>query len=591
MSAINWVMYVVTSRVPDYAPDKGGRAEMIRNAKSVGVTKAYFDVWRSGRIVDRDLLIALRDDFGGADIVPCAGIMPSRGASELGGNSRWGNDLCYTDPATWDELRAAMELGAELFDEFIIDDAFCTQCLCERCRNAKADRSWRDFRRDLLLDFTKNVIVGACKAKNPGIKMILKFPQWYDRLAIFGYDTARQPAEFEATWIGTETRDPDTPSTGYVHQYEGCFNSRWHNNAEPDLEGAWFDPYGCDPIVYVEQAWQSVLGGMRTLMLFEYGSLFPEKNGYLIAALKGMMPRLEQLAAELDGQQPTGIVTVRPHDSQPAADGYIFDGLGMVGIPLVPVAEWPTAPPPTLLLTDHVADDADLASKVSQTVDAGGTVFLTASLLAQHDTDARLKELAGYGPDGWSQPIRWESRHFFVGDEPAAAGRPVGFRFDLWPTTAEVLASFSCAAHRRSTRVPVVTRQQHPSGGAVVVLNVFGVSELDYRLDENLNVPIVLQMQHYPEPVVNVIQGLVASATGQAFLAPPKVAYYPFSGGDAALQNFTDKPVVVSAAGEPIPAEAEELLGFARIADDGDGDGGRRVRIPARSIALIRSAR
>ncbi len=580
MPSINWVMYMATSSAADYGADAAGRAEVVRNMKSLGVTKVYMDVWRGGRHIDRDLLVSMRDTLTDAGIGVAAGIMPSRGAAEFGSNSRWGADLCYSDPGAWDDVRKAMETGAELFDEFIIDDAFCTQCTCTKCRSAKGDRSWNEFRRDLLLDFTKEVIVGAPRKRNPGVKMILKFPQWYDRLAIFGYDTARQPAEFEATWIGTETRDPETAAMGFVHQYEGCFNSRWHDAAEPNLEGAWFDPYDCDPILYVEQAYQSVLGGMRTLMLFEYGSLFPDQNGFLIATLKGHQESLEKLAARLDGQEPTGVVTVRPHNPEPAADGYIFDGLGMLGIPLVPVAEWPADPPEALLLTDHVADDPELAAKVRDVVDAGGNVFLTAGLVAARDADEELKKLAGFEADGWAQPIKWSSDRFQVGDKEVQAAQPVAFRFDLRPTSAEVLATVSGVAHKRSERIPVVTRLAHSSGGAVVVLNVFGVAVSDYTMEENLNVPIVMQMQYYPEAVANVIQEQVANATGRAFLAPAKVGYYPFSNGDVVLENFTDSAVTAHVAGEGLAPEASEILGMAGLKD---GD----VRLPSRSAALI----
>jgi len=116
------------------------------------------------------------------------------------------------------------------------------------------------------------------------------------------------------------------------------------------------------------------------------------------------------------------------------------------------------------------------------------------------------------------------------------------------------------------------------------VLNVFGASPADYRMDENLNVPIVLQMQNYPEPVVNVIQEQVALATGQAFLAPARVGYYPYISGDVVLENFTNEKVLAVPVGEQIPLDARELLGVAAIEEK---DGQRGVLLPPRSVALI----
>jgi len=256
----------------------------------------------------------------------------------------------------------------------------------------------------------------------------------------------------------------------------------------------------------------------------------------------------------------------------------------MLGMPLVPRADFPELLPPAVLLTDHVAGSPELTPFVSEVVNSGGTVFLTASLLAEHDDDEELKTLAGFGGDGWAQRNHWFSSHFMVGDRAVEASAPVEFRFDLRPGTANVLASVSGVAHHRAERIPVVTRQAHVSGGAVVALNVFGASPADYRMDENLNVPIVLQMQNYPEPVVNVIQEQVALATGQAFLAPARVGYYPYVSGDFVLENFTDGKVFAVPVGEQLPLDAQELLGVATIEEK---DGQRGVLLPPRSVALI----
>jgi len=597
MPSITWSVYVTSSAVMRYGSAPEERARLVKEIRDIGAKKVFIEVWRGALQSDPDVLRAVRDAFVKAGLQVATGIMPVRGRdialegtpqwdndAALGGNSRWGADICYSRPWSREALRKAMRIGAELFDEFIIDDALCTQCTCPRCRAAKGNRTWSEFRRDLLLEVSKDTLVGPSKEKNPKIKMILKYPQWYDRLAMFGYDTSRQPAEFDATWIGTETRDPNTPDYGYTPQYEACFNARWHKAAEPNLEGAWFDYIECDPTIYVEQAYQSVLGGARNLTLFCYSEALFRENGYLLAALKTAMPRLEKLASRLDGQEPTGVVTVRPHNAQPKDDGYIFDGLGMLGIPLVPVAAWPAKAPRALLLTDHVADDPQVTKRIAEVVRAGGTVFMTASLLAQRDDEEELKKLVGYQDDGWAQPNNWASTRYAVGEKRITGEAPVALRFDLRPNTAKVLAAVGGVAHHRTEWIPLVTRQEHASGGAVVVLNVFGACKRDYRMDENLNVPIVLQMQNYPTEVVNVIQEQIAKATGQAFLTPARVGYYPFSGGDFVLENFTDETVFARAIGKELPADAKELLGIADIVEQ---DGVRGIELPPRALALI----
>ncbi|MDP6124139.1 MAG: hypothetical protein QGH20_00100 [Candidatus Latescibacteria bacterium] len=597
MPSVNYSVFMTAQNVDRYGKTAEDIAQVVSDLKDIGAGMVFLEVWRGAMQAKRECLIALRDACEAADIETGTGIMPVRGRDiildgstqwdsdqALGGNSRWGADLCYSRPWTRQTLKDTMQFGAGLFDTFIIDDALCTQCTCPRCRENKGDRSWSQFRCDLLVDVSHEELVAACREVNPNIKMILKFPQWYDRLHEYGYDTERQPALFDATWIGTETRDPDTPEFGHVPQYEGAFNVRWHGEAEPNLEGSWFDSYDCDSAIYVEQAYQSVLGGSRQLTLFCYDKRLFRGNGPYLSALKTSQPRLETLGARLDSQTPVGITTVRPHNPVPGADGYVFDGLGMIGFPLVPTAEWPQEHPSALLVTSHLADDPNLTTYVSEVVSKGGTVFVTAALLELKDTDEEFKTLAGYGEDGWAQSTPWTATTWTVGDQQIGSDTPASMRFDLRPSTAEVLAHGGATAHWRTEWIPVVTWKEHESGGAVVVLNVCGADSGDFPMHETLNVPIVLSMQLYPTRVINVMQQQIAQALGCGFLTPAKVAVYPFSGGDVVIQNFTDTTVTVTPIGEPFAADAKEHLGFADLVA---GEGSPSLSLPPRTAALV----
>jgi len=122
--------------------------------------------------------------------------------------------------------------------------------------------------------------------------------------------------------------------------------------------------------------------------------------------------------------------------------------------------------------------------------------------------------------------------------------------------------------------------------GAVVVLNVNGVSRSDYRMDENLNVPAVLELQNLPEPILNVIQREVARAVGRGFAAPSRVAHYPFDNGVLVVENFRDEHVELEIVGEQLPANAEDEFGTAQITER---DGRRFIRLQERSVAMFRA--
>jgi hypothetical protein len=597
MSHINLSVYITAQKVIQHGTDPSERQRMIDEIKAIGASKVFIETWRAGGIVEEDLLREVKEAFEAEGFETATGIMPVRGKDALvegtsdwdshetlGGNSRWGADICYSRPWSREEIRRALQRGAAVFDEYIIDDALCTQCTCTHCREARGDKSWIEYRQDLLVDVCRDDIVGAAREINPDIHMILKYPQWYDRLHTFGYDTARQPELYDATWIGTETRDPDTPEYGYTPQYEAFFNVRWHLNSTPNLEGAWFDYIECDPLVYVEQAFQSVLGGVKDLTLFCYTDTLFRSNGYLLAALKEAMPRLERISERIHNVEPAGIVAIRTHNAQAEDDGYVFDSLGMIGMPLVPMAEWPEETPKSALFTDHSAGDPELTKRVRQVVEAGGTVFLTASVLALNDDNEELKELAGYQKDGWSQGNSWMGTHYRIGDETIDVADGIQFRFDLRPDTATVLAEVGGIAHARTELTPVVTRQDHPSGGAVVVLNVYGACERDYRMDENLNVPQILPAMGLPTEVVNIIQREVAKAIGGAILGPAKVAYYPFENGDVVIENFNDDAVLLVPEGTPLPKNGTDEFG---VTDFVEMRGQSMIRIQGRSVALI----
>ncbi len=587
MSHITFMVYVTSSSVMKKGATREGRRELAENIKAVGASKAFLEVWRSARQTDPGILEATRDVCVDAGLEVATGLMPSHGGN-LGGNSRWGADHCYSKPQTREALRTAVEAGARLFDEFIIDDALTTQCTCHRCREAKGDRSWPEFWRDSLHEVSRVDIVEAARAVNPDIHLILKFPQWYDRLAEFGYDTDRQTMLFDATWIGTETRDPDTARYGWTPQYEGCFNALWHAAAEPNLSGGWFDFGECTPTLYVEQAYQTAFGKQNAMMLFCYNEHFENPDDEFMSRLRGARPELETIADAIDGAAPAGVVTVRPHNPDPHEDGYLFDALGWMGMPLVPLAEFPENPPVAMLLTAHVAQHASLAARVRDVVDAGGTVFLTTALMAERDNDRELAKLAGLGVDGWVQRRKWTSDAFVIDGARITGNRLVDWRFDIRVEEAEMLAGVLPvdAFRGADVPVPVITRQGFPSGGAVVILNLYGADESDYTFSEPINVPTELAPTLYPEPVVNAIQEEVARSLGFGVIAPQRVSFHPYANGVCGLQSFRDTPVLVRLRGTLAENEQEELLGRAELVR---GSETRGVFLPPRSAALLRA--
>jgi len=59
----------------------------------------------------------------------------------------------------------------------------------------------------LMVRLSRDRVLAAAKRVNPQARLIIKYPQWYDEFHQRGYEVVRESADFDRTWVGTETRD------------------------------------------------------------------------------------------------------------------------------------------------------------------------------------------------------------------------------------------------------------------------------------------------------------------------------------------------------------------------------------------------
>ena len=112
-----------------------------------------------------------------------------------------------------------MELVARHFDEIILDDYFFVTTKNDSDIAAKGNRSWTQFRLDLMNEVGRNLVVGAARAVNPRVKVVIKYPNWYEHFAGLGFDLEQGPKIFDGIYTGAETRDPDETEQ-FLQQYE-----------------------------------------------------------------------------------------------------------------------------------------------------------------------------------------------------------------------------------------------------------------------------------------------------------------------------------------------------------------------------------
>ncbi len=356
--------------------------------RATAVTRVYIETFRSGYSVDRQALLRAKESFekAGFRVSGCVT------TTELGRKSVKGWFNCMTDPAARAKLEEVFRFSAELFGEIMIDDFFATDCECEDCVKAQGGRSWTRSRCDLMMEVSQESVLAPARQARPDVKITLKYPQWYDHFHQRGYDVARQPLVFDQIWVGTETRNPDSKQWGRKSQYEAYFAMRWLGRiGGAKCGGGWFDSHDTLPEVYLEQARQSVLGGAREIVLFSYGSLQDGGGAADVQALREELPQLFELARILRGRLPRGIAAPKPPNSKPSPDHsvgefwdtrpdeYIFDFIGLFGLPLLPDTQV-RADAPAAFLSYHALSDPQLREKLEAMLKARTPVLMTDTL-------------------------------------------------------------------------------------------------------------------------------------------------------------------------------------------------------------------
>ena len=257
LKAVDWETLFTAQDVRDHLATGEGRAQALEFCRRMGISKVYVETFRDGYQADAATLKTARDYFAKAGL-KVSGCVTTTGLGKP--STGWKVAACYTNRSNQQHLASIFKFTAGIFDEIMIDDFFFTDCECSECSAAKGNESWREYRGKLMLEMGRENVLGAARSVNPQVKIILKFPQWYDNFQNRGYVVDAESALYDRIWVGTELRDPSSGQWGHTQEYRGFFLYRWLADvAGPKEGGGWFDPYGTDPIFYLDQAYVTVL--------------------------------------------------------------------------------------------------------------------------------------------------------------------------------------------------------------------------------------------------------------------------------------------------------------------------------------------
>jgi hypothetical protein len=371
-------------------------------SRQLKVDKIYLETHRDLLIVPSETLEAAKKFF------KSKGVEVGGGITYTINESNNYETFCYSDPEHRKIVQEIAEHTARHFDDFILDDFFFTSCKSDIEIAAKGEQSWTEYRTKLMTEAGKNLVIDPAKKVNPDVKVIIKYPNWYDHFQGLGFDLEHGPHLFDGVWSGTETRNPD--GAQHLQNYLSYNIITYLDNLRPGYNGGgWVDSGGSHMGMdrYAEQLWLTMFAKAPEIALFDYRQLIgvtlkPEMHrtqwqgqgasfdydAMLASRAKSGVPAtLAQVAGwtfeSIDTivhtlGKPVGVKSYKPFHA--LGDDFLQNYLGMIGVPMDMVPEFPTDQK-VVLLTAQAAGDPNIMEHIKAQLARGGDVVITSGLL------------------------------------------------------------------------------------------------------------------------------------------------------------------------------------------------------------------
>jgi len=533
-------------------------------SSQVHVDKVYIESYRSGTLADDGLLETVKNFFVSRGVQVAGGIAYAAGGDMAGFESSEGSDgqfvsFCYTDPKARDYVKHVAEVTARHFDQIILDDFFFNNTKRDSDIEAKGGASWTDFRLKLMDEVSRNLVEGAARAVNPKVKVIIKFPNWYEHFQANGYDLDQEPKIFDGIYTGTETRDPVTTDQ-HLQQYESYQIVRYFDNISPGRNGGgWVDTYDTRYADrYAEQLWDTMLAKAPEIMLFQYSDLlkpaalgdrsrwearetsftqaglnkwqaayaaaapvsYATAAGYALDAVNAVLDKLGS---------PKGLASYKPYQS--TGEDFLHNYLGMIGIPIDLHPEFP-ADAKTILLTESAKFDPEIVGKIRTHLEQGGNIVITSGL---------LRALQGKGIEQIAD-LKFTGNVLGVTDYWGAYGAGSGSSLGAASDTLVPEIAF-----QTNDAWPIVRGTANGRGAPLLIMDRYSKGILYVlTIPENPN-----DLYSLPQPVLTAIRQYLLRDFPVEIDAPSKVSLFAYDNNTFVVESYLDTPsqVTVSTAG------------------------------------------
>lgn len=551
-------IYVTVNSTREMADPKARERQYQRVADQLRFDKVYIETYRGGTFADEASIESIKKFFKSKGIAVSGGVTLAKGGS----GGQFGT-FDYENEQDRAECRRAIELAARHFDEVILDDFFFYTSKSDADIAAKGNRTWTQYRLEKMREVAEDLVLKPARAANPHVKVIIKYPNWYEHFQGLGYDLDQEAQAFDAIYTGTETRDPETTDQ-LLQQYESYEVFRYYSNIRPNggNRGGWVDTYDTRYVDrYPEEIWDTMLAKAPEITLFNWvamASMDAVKPGArdvwshaqtsfdwdaMVHSMKPDTPgagpgwarvagwsleQVDKVVGHLG--KPVGLASYKPYQS--SGEDFLQNYLGNIGVPIEMTPEFPTQAD-AVLLTESAAHDPDIVTKIEHQLTAGKKVIITSGLVhALHGKG--LSDIVELNDTGRKIPI-----NTFVGGFGAGGGKSLN---DTGKTSPEVL--FADIRFYTNDTWPLIRGVSNAYGVPILLMNRYSRGILYVlNIPENPGDLYVL-----PQALTQAIRTYLLADLPVEVDAPDRVSLFEYDNGTFVVESFRPEPVTVEIA-------------------------------------------